>query len=206
MWAEEIVKIGCGAAVTWPFQREDGTPAAFIHRSCWREMWRESGFRKRVGMVAAVLAWPVILPACVAFYTRHNAADVRRRTGKSIARQMWEQIVLTVTRSMLPPWYYIFELHDDSKRRRAGEYVNRFETKRFAYEFLRRYNGGLPLPAEPSTGSLSSKAAFAARCRDYQLPAAPIFMLIENGAVAYSEPNGDSLLPRQDLFVKRVRG
>jgi len=205
MRAEEIVKVASGAAVTWPFRRDDGTPAAFIHRACRREMWRESSLLMRLGLLAALLSWPVIIPVLVAFFTRRNGADVRRRTGKPIRRQMWEQTVLALTRSMLPPWYYIFELHDDGRRRRAGEYLHRFETKRFTYAFLRRYNGGQPVPATRSTHCLSSKVAFTARCRDYQLPAVPIAMFLENGRILTGDAKA-SPLPRQDLFVKRVRG
>jgi hypothetical protein len=205
MWAEEIVKFGSGAAVTWPFRRDDGTPAALFHRCCGREMWRESSFRKRIGLVATLLSWPVVIPALAAFYTWHNGPDVRRRTRKGLARQMWEQLVLAVTRSTLPPWYYIFELHDDDKRSRSGEYLHRFETKRFAYEFLRRYNGGEPMPASRTTRYLSSKALFAERCRDYQLPAVPVVLRIENGEIAQREPD-ESLLPREDLFCKVERG
>jgi hypothetical protein len=205
MRAEEIVKVGSGAAVTWPFLRDDGTPAAFIHRACRREMWRESGVMRRVGLLAALLAWPLVIPVLVAFFTWRNGADVLRRTGKPIRRQMWDQTMLALTHSMLPPWYYIFELHDDGRRRRAGEYLNRFETKRFAYAFLRRYNGGQPVPAASTTGCLSSKVAFTARCGDYRLPAVPVLMFLENGRVVFGNPNGPPL-PRRDLFVKRVRG
>jgi len=205
MRAEEIVKFGSGAAVTWPFLRDDRTTAASFHRCCRREMWRESSGAKRLGLVATLLCWPVVIPILAAFYTWHNGADVRRRTGKGIARQMWEQAVLTVTLSTLPPWYYIFELHDDEKRRRAGEYLHRFETKRFAYEFLRRYNGGQPVPDSRSTQYLSSKALFTERCRAYRLPAVPIFLRIEDGKVVPGT-SGESLLPRTDLFCKLVRG
>src|SRR5262249_35157606 len=176
MRAEEIVKVGSGAAVTWPFLRDDGTPSAFIHRACRREMWRESGAMTRLGLLSALLAWPVVIPVLVAFFTWRNGADVRRRTGKAIIRQMGEQTVLALTRSLLPPWYYIFELHDDGRRRRAGEYLNRFETKRFAYAFLARYNGGQPVPAVRSTGGLSSKVAFAAHGRAYRLPSVAVVM------------------------------
>jgi len=205
MWAEEIVKFGSGAAVTWPLRYDDGTPAALFHRSCAREMWCESGLKRRIGLVAAVLAWPVIIPALAAFYTWHNGLDVRRRTRKGLARQMREQIVLAATRSTLPPWYYIFELHDDDKRRRAGEYLHRFETKRFAYEFLRRTNGGEPVPPRRSTEALSDKALFTERCRDYQLPAVPVLVVLRDGEITQRDSR-DPLLPPIDLFVKKVRG
>jgi hypothetical protein len=168
-------------------------------------MWRESSPQFRVGLVAALLLWPVVIPLLVLFFTWRNGADVRRRTGKSILRQMWEQIVITAMHSILPPSYYLFELHDDGKRRRAGEYLNRFETKRFAYEFLRRYNGGKPVPEDRTTVYLSNKAMFFERCRDYRLPAIPVLMFLQNGEVAEHEPNG-LLLPRMDLFCKLVCG
>jgi hypothetical protein len=140
MRAEEIVKLGSGAAVLWAGLPDDGTPANFLHRSFRRQFWRESGPLARFGSVAILLAWPFVLPAMIGFFTQRNGPSVRARTGKGILRQVWEQAAMTVTRAILPPWYYIFELHDDGKRRRADEYLHRFETKRFAYEFLRRTN------------------------------------------------------------------
>ena len=205
MRAEEIVKFASGAAVTWPLLPHDGTPAGLFHYCCRREMWRESRPWKRVGLVVTLLAWPVLIPILISFYTWHNGAGVRHRHGKSIARQMWEQTLVAVKDSTLPPWYYIFELHDDEKRSRAGEYLHRFETKRFAYEFLRRYDGGRPVPASRSTYFLSSKALFTERCREYGLSVVPILLQIQDGKV-----QGDTLskatLPRTDLFFKLVRG
>lgn len=205
MEAEDLVTLASGATLIWTFLPDDGTPATFIHRALRQEFWREKSLRMRLGACATLLAWPLIIPAMVGFFTWRNGSDVRQRTGKSMLRQIGEQAALTVTRSILPPWYYIFELHDDGKRRRAGEYLNRFETKRFAYAFLRRCNGGLPLPPARSTACLSSKALFALRCRDYQLPAVPVSVLLENGQVAQRDEEGPPL-PHHDLFIKPVRG
>jgi putative polysaccharide biosynthesis protein len=203
--AEEIIKFGSGAAVIWARLPDDGTPATFVHRAFRRQFWRERRLLARAGAVAALLAWPIVLPAMIGFFTQRNGPSVRARTGKGIVRQAWEQASIMVTRAILPPWYYIFELHDDGKRRRAGEYLHRFETKRFAYEFLRRTNGGEPVPAERSTEALSDKALFTERCRDYQLPAVPVLMVLRDGAVVQRDTNG-SLLPPIDLFVKKIRG
>ena len=205
MRAEEIIKIGSGAAVLWAGLPDDGTPASYLHRSFRRQFWRESGALARVGTVAVLLTWPVVLPALIGFFTQRNGAAVRARTGKGILRQAWEQASMMVTRAILPPWYYIFELHDDSKRQHAGEYLHRFETKRFAYEFLRRTNGGEPLPAARSTEALSDKALFSERCRDYQIPAVSVLMVLKDGDIVQREPGGP-LLPPTDLFVKLIRG
>jgi hypothetical protein len=203
--AEDIVKIGSGAVFIWRFLPEDGTPATFIHQCFRQEVWRQSDWRQKLLLCGALLAWPVLLPAAMAFFTWRNGSDVRRRTGKGLFRQMGEQLRLAIRCSMLPPWYYIFELHDDARRSRAREYINRFETKRFMYPFLREHNGGLPVPAMRSTLFLSDKAQFAMRCAEHGLPAVPALMVLENGRVVHSE--GDAAaLPKLDLFVKLLRG
>jgi hypothetical protein len=203
--AEDIVKAGSGAVLVWGLLPDDGSPATFIHKCFSREGWRESDTQGRLELSAGVLAWPFIVPAVVGFFTWHNGAWVKKKTGKGIVRQIGEQLKLAATHSLLPPWYYIFELYDDDKRRRAGEYLNRFETKRFIYPFLREHNGGLPVPAVRSTECLSDKALFADRCADYDLPAVPALMVLENGSVVRSA-DGASNLPEIDLFVKMRRG
>jgi hypothetical protein len=203
--AEDIVKAGSGAVLVWGLLPEDGAPSTFIHRCFSREGWRESGVQGRLELCAGVLAWPFLIPAVVGFFTWRNGGWVKERTGKGIVRQVCEQFRLAATHSLLPPWYYIFELYDDEKRRRAGEYLNRFETKRFIYPFLRRYNGGLPVPTQRTTEFLSDKAMFADHCSAHGLPAVPALMVIEQGRVVRSAGN-ESNLPEIDLFVKLLRG
>jgi hypothetical protein len=203
--AEDIVKAGSGAVVIWGLLPDDGSPATYIHRCFSREGWREADLRGRLELIAGVLAWPLAIPAAVAVFTWYNAAWVKQTTGKGRLRQVGEQLGLAARHALLPPWYYIFELYDDAKRRRAGEYLNRFETKRFLYPFLRRFNGGLPVPPERSTVCLSDKALFADRCAAFGLPAVPALMVIEAGRVVRS--TGDAAtLPEIDLFVKMLRG
>jgi hypothetical protein len=200
--AEDIVKAGSGAVLVWSFLAEDGSPATFIHRCFSREGWRESGLQGRLELCAGIVVWPILMPAVIAVFTWYNGGWVKQRYGKGIARQVAEQLKLAAAHALLPPWYYIFELYDDEKRRRAGEYLNRFETKRFVYPFLRKYNGGLPVPAVRSTDALSDKAKFADRCAAFGLPAVPAVMVVEQGRVI----RGDAPLPQTDLFVKYVRG
>src|SRR5262249_25687833 len=100
---------------------------------------------------------------------------------------------------------YIFELYEDDKRRRAGEYLHRFETKRFLYPFLRAHNGGLPIPARRSTQFLSDKDMFAVHCREFGLPAVPALLVVDNRRIEYEGENAGAL-PKRDLFVKMRRG
>lgn len=203
--AEDIVKAGSGAVLVWGLLPEDASPSTFIHRCFSREGWRESGLQGRLELCLGVLAWPFIMPAVVGVFTWYNGSWIKRTTGKGIVRQMLEQLKLAATHSLLPPWYYIFELYDDEKRRRAGEYLQRFETKRFIYPFLRKYNGGLPVPVLRSTVHLSDKALFADRCREHGLPAVPAIMVLEHGRIVRSADDAPTL-PEIDLFVKMLRG
>ncbi|MBX3024841.1 hypothetical protein KF840_08010 [bacterium] len=200
-----MVKAGSGAVLIWRLLPDDGSSAAFLHRGFARESWRDAGWSGRLELCAGVLAWPLAVPAAAAVFTWYNGGWVKQRTGKGIARQLGEQLALAARHALLPPWYYIFELYDDARRGRAGEYLNRFETKRFLYPYLRRFNGGLPVPVERSTVALSDKALFADRCAAFGLPAVPALLVIEQGRVVRSAA-GTPPLPEVDLFVKMLRG
>lgn len=203
--AEDVVKVGSGAVLRWSFLHDDGSPSTYIHRTFSRESWHESGLERRLEMCAGVLAWPLLIPTAIAVFTWYNGSWVKKRTHKGIARQMLEQGWLAAARSIPPPWYYIFELYEDDKRSRAAEYLNRFETKRFLYPYLRDHNGGKPVPEQRSTDCLSDKALFAERCALHDLPAVMPFMRIEDGRVVWSQ-DCDGGLPPIDLFVKQTRG
>lgn len=180
------------------FLSGDGSPAARIHRSHSQELWREPSLRKTLRLWAAMALWlPYVIHALVRA-TRHNGAAVRRWTGKSIARQMCEQTWIAVVRAIPPYWYYRFELFDDVRRRRAGEYLQRGETKRGVYTILKRTNAQ---PLSP----LTDKVAFAARCRARGVRAIPVVLAFEPGEPALC-PSSGVALPEQDLFVKPNHG
>lgn len=107
--------------------------------------------------------------------------------------------------AILPPWYYIFESHDDGKRQRANEYLNRFETKAGFYRFLRGNNGGFPVPAERTTLCIKDKTLFMTHCRKQGVTAAPIFWIVKDGKVIPVDHDGSGL-PACDLFVKPLNG
>ncbi len=176
----------------------DGSPAARIHRAHSRELWHEAGLRKVLRLLAALALWlPYILHALVRA-TWHNGAAIRQRTGKSIVRQMHEQVGVAIARAIPPHWYYTFELFDDEHRRRAGEYLQRGETKRGVYTILKRTRG---LALSP----LTDKVAFAARCHARNLRAIPVALAFEQGQLMPCTRGGVAL-PKQDLFVKPNHG
>ncbi|MEO8992105.1 MAG: sugar-transfer associated ATP-grasp domain-containing protein [Nitrosospira sp.] len=184
---------------------EDNSAATAIHRCFQREVWREISPRDRLVACVALPFVPFVVAALVMVFTTLNGGAIKKRTGKGITRQIREQIGLAARFAILSPWYYIFELHDDDKRRHAGEYLNRLETKAGLYLFLRDHNGGLSIPAERSTICIKDKARFMARCREFGIKTAPVLLSVEKGEVTAVDWNGPGL-PEIDLFVKPLYG
>jgi len=176
----------------------DDSPAARIHRSHSRELWRAQSLGKVLRLSAAMILWVPYVVHALVWATWHNGAAIRRRTGKSIARQMGEQAWIAVVRAIPPYWYYRFELFDDERRRRADEYLQRGETKRGVYTILKRTNGR---PLTP----LTDKVAFAARCRAHDLRAIPVVLAFGPGGTS-PDLSSVGALPKQDVFIKPNHG
>lgn len=174
------------------FLPDDGSAAAFIHSCYSREAWRRNWTRMVIKLVAASLVWPLATVAAMLRFTSRNGCTIRRRTGKGLARQLCEQFYLSMAYSILPRWYYIFELHDDALRRKAGGYLLRFETKRGVYRTLKE--------GRASLSPLSDKAAFASKCATCRIPAVPVILSADRGIVTWNI--SDATLPPIDLFIK----
>jgi len=190
-------------SLLWSFLPGDGSPASFLHKFYVRQVWRERGVLARLRLLAALLVCPVVALSTMAWVTWLNGAAIKSRTGKGIARQMLEQLYLVAAYDVLPPWYYIFELFDDAKRRRAGEYLHRFETKGGIFRFLKR------TPRGASRTPLSDKLRFAARCHEHGLPSVPVLLTAEKGEFVRAGLQGGDPAPRVpevDLFVKPAGG
>ncbi|HEX8873213.1 MAG TPA: sugar-transfer associated ATP-grasp domain-containing protein [Nitrosospira sp.] len=184
---------------------DDDSSAMYIHRCIQREVWRKEALGDRIVMLVALPFVPFVLAVLIAAFTAINGHAIKKRTGKGLIRQIREQVGLAARWAILPPWYYIFELHDDDKKQRAGEYLNRFETKVGVYRFLRDNNGGLPVPVERSTASIKDKARFRARCREYGVATAPVLLNVANEKITMVDCSTPEL-PERDLFIKPLHG
>lgn len=203
---DKVVRAFSGALLVWRnLPDDDESSATSIHRCFWREAWREARWRDRAGMCAALPFVPLVTVGLSALFTSLNGGVIKRRTGKGFLRQTREQIVLAMRFAIPPPWYYIFELHDEEKLLRASDFLNRWEMKSGLFRFLRDYNGGLPCPSERSTPYLKDKARFAERCRQFDLPTVPIFLIVHRDRSIPVSQEGVAL-PPVDLFVKPMHG
>ena len=181
--------------VFWKPWAPASSPAEFIHRSYCRTLWRERGPWDRAKLVIISLSWPFVFVLLSVWTTILNGRTIARRSGKSILRQVGEQLYASWFWGCLPPWYYTFELYIPSHFQRGNEYLHRFETKGGIFGMMLK--GGLPRGASP----LGDKAHFAEKCRENKLP------VPKEQLVSPSEGAGLPLdLPRMDIFIKPVSG
>ncbi len=184
----------------WSFLPGDGRPATIIHKSYLHQLWRERSLAGRAALLLSVLLlWPLINVATVTWSTAINGAAIRKRYGKSILGQVFEQARLSAVHNILSPWYYTFDLHGDDRRRHAAEYIHRFETKGGLYRLLKRGRFGSAL------SPLQDKVLFAARCHEHGVRVLPVLAFADRGEIR-SESGPAGSLPLTNLFFKPTLG
>ena len=183
----------------WSLGGGGKSPAASLHRAYCRELWKDRSLAGRCGLLAMYLLWPFAIPLTMAWATTNNGKIISARTGKPISRQLIEQFSVAARHGILPPWYYIFELYDDDKRARAGEYLCRYETKGGLYRMVKSTR------SSDRHYPLQDKIKFATYCREHGLPSVPELLIVKDGELQWP-PGADQHLPRRDLFLKPVRG
>ncbi|PSJ16640.1 sugar-transfer associated ATP-grasp domain-containing protein [Nitrosomonas supralitoralis] len=202
---DRITRDLSGAILIFTRLSKNESAATSIHRCFQYEILNGAKLSDRLAMIVALPFVPFVIAALAMIFTMLNGRAIKKRTGKSIVRQFCEQFSLAARFAILPPWYYIFELHDDDKRSRAGEYLNRFEMKAGLYRFLRDYNGGFPIPDERSTLYIKYKTSFMAHCHKYDVATASILWIVkEEQIIPVDWKKSD--FPDFDLFVKPLNG
>ena len=196
-----IIKALSGAAVVWAFLPEDDSVATSIHQAFREETWTEGGWPQTVVLWTGFAFWFPAVLLLVARGTINCGARVKQSTGLSLTQQVLQQLRLALRYAVAPPWYYMFELHDEGRRRRALEYLYRFETKAGLYDLLRHY-----LSSAETSNALSDKAEFALRCRRHAVSAISALATVDASGITRFDGGPEGELPRRDLFLKPVRG
>ncbi len=142
-----------------------------------------------VELVLGILLAPIAVPVAALWFTLRNGPVIRRREGKGLAAQFVEQLQLYLAAGIVSPWYYIFSLHRDG-RRRAPTFLQRCETKRGLYALLKEQN------ASP----IGNKEAFAEDCAAAGIPCVACELVVDRNV---AEP---AALPDCDLFIKPLTG
>lgn len=152
------------------------------------QYWHPESLADWLELIIGIAISPVGLILATAWFVWRNGRLIERRFGKSIPAQFLEQLELYFSTGVLPPWYYIFSLHEDGHQR-ATTFIQRFETKRCLFPLLK-----------PKKGSpLNDKGRFADYCRERGI------RCVETLLTLHGECPG-ARLPDRDLFVKPNNG
>src|SRR5689334_5125285 len=150
--------------------------------------WHPDGAAEWSELLAGLVLWPAAILLATAWFTWRNGAEINRRHHKRLASQLREQLKLYFSAGVLPPWYYIFSLHDDG-RGRAPSFIQRFETKTCYFRLLKRRRGT----------PLNDKQRFAEFCAEHRIRCVETLMSLAG------EMPGEPL-PERDIFVKPTCG
>ncbi|WP_374653848.1 sugar-transfer associated ATP-grasp domain-containing protein [Dongia sp.] len=177
----------------WAFLPAGQGYAARLHKLHFRAIWRSMGWLQKLEMAGLLILWPFLLAPRIADLTRRNGAMVKARTGKGIARQIAEQVILAARFGFRPQAYYVMEFFLPERRAEAGDYIHRYVVKDGLYRRIKR---GLVV------SPLTDKEGFASYCTERGLPVSHMELSLGKGAIL----SGGGKLPADDLFVKRTLG
>lgn len=179
---------------------EAKTPADVIHRSYARYVWRMHGRKAWPRVALYSVAWPLVFVYLSWKHTRALGEKVRQVSGKSRARQVWEQLHVAFRHSISPKKYYVFELFRPERFARAGAYIARYEFKGGLHNLLESRI------QNPTRRILNDKAAFFRHCEAAGVASIPSLMVVHgDGRIErLSEFAGD--LPSLDIFFKPSQG
>ena len=120
---------GLPIAARAAIERSEAGPGCRIRRAYARRFWRPRRSDEFASLALALFIWPFALIGLEAAFLARNGATVARRSNRSMFRQMIDQVRLYVMAGVLPPWYYIFELHDRPSIAYARNFIYRWESK-----------------------------------------------------------------------------
>lgn len=160
---------------------------------------------RHIALVAALsLIWPLIFVGMAANFTRKIGPVVAFTTGKSLMRQLWEQICLALSHSIPPDKYYVFELFRDDRRARANDYILRYEIKGGLHNLLHFY--AKQATGNSTKGILKDKLSFTQICRASGVDAPIILLYVDPNGTVMPEGQNDISLPQTHIFIKPAKG
>lgn len=175
-------------AAAWAIRAGDAE-GSLVDATFAATYWHPGDAGEWLELLLALAILPIALPLGTLWFTARNGPTIHRRGGKGLSKQIIDQLRLYFSAGVLPPWYYVFSLHEDSCPKRAKSYLQRFETKPCIFPLLKKRRGS----------PLNDKAEFAEYCARHRIRCVETIMRID-GEVP------KQLLPDRDLFVKRNKG
>ena len=176
-------------------QLGDDPDRSEIRRAYATSFWSPDTADQWLDILLCVLLFPIAVLLASCWYSWKNGRIVARRSGRSVGLQFVDQIRISMTVGLLPPWYYIFELFLSTNRSAADDFLTRAETKQCIFPIL-------STPPD-ATSPLGDKADFALFCQQNHLFTVPVILVARKGDIQWIQFEE---LPRCDLFLKPVGG
>ena len=189
-WAYDLI----GLPMALRHHDKTESSAAWLHDFFARRYWRLPWGPVK-GLIMAVL-WPFALAGALIIFTRWNGFYYARQRGLTRAQLAKAQAVMATRHAIAPFWFFMFELYDPARTRKAGLYLT-------AHEVIGAAFGALQ-PRENSD-ELADKVWFAKYMADKNIRAVPVFLYLTAGQVQ-AALSQETSLPPQDLFVKPRQG
>ena len=184
---------------------QPASAAGQLHQSYARFAWRSMGPQHLFLVAGLALLWPVIFSTMAVMFTRRIGPTVAARTGKSVFRQLAEQLWLSFAYSIPPDKYYVFELFRDERRAQANNYILRYELKGGFHNLVHYHQKHLANGTSSKAG-LKDKLAFTRICRAAGVDAPVVFVHIDEDGHVMPEHSTASGLPRGNIFIKPATG
>ena len=176
--------------------RRNCNSVAAIRLAYTGRFWRPQSAAEAVDLCLALLLWPVALLLMSGLFLWKVGRAVAVRSERPLHRQLLDHLRLYVAAGILPPMYYVYELHRRPLRRHARSFLLRGETKGGVFHIVNR--------DQRRAGSIvQDKAAFAEHFRKQGMAAVPTLAVFRSGRMISDRPLDDF---RTDLFVKPVVG
>ncbi len=181
-----------------------------IHRAYALFAWRTMALRHVLIVGALTFLWPVLFVIMAMLFTCRIGPTVAERTGKSLIRQLAEQLWLAAAYSIPPDKYFVFELFRDDRRAQANDYVLRFELKG-GFHNLMHVRAKIDPDYGNTKSGLTDKLLFSRRCREAGIDAPIVYCYLERDPTSkkwrlIAESHTGLGLPACDLFLKPSHG
>lgn len=171
------------------------SPGKLVRSAYRRHYWTPHSRGESFELMLGLILSPVLLLAMILWFTARNGSTIKAQTGRSIWAQVADQLWLYLKAGVLPPWYYIYELHRHPVKRSARSFIQRCECKNGVPALLK--------DLRPPVSELTDKAAFADWCGNRGIPTVPVLAVVREDGVEGVQSMDDLA---RDLFVKPVNG
>jgi hypothetical protein len=176
-----------------------------VHNVYARFAWRSMGPQHVLLVLLLTLLWPLVFVTMAVMFTRRIGPAIAASTGKSVTRQLAEQLWLAMAYSIPPDKYYVFELYRDDRRVQANDYILRYELKGGFHNLVhvrqKELSGGVSRKVR-----LKDKLEFSRICRNAGVDAPIVFVHLDQDGQVVPESHTSAGLPKDNIFIKPARG